>query len=114
MSTRWRAEPVTTGYNVSDLGALRDAARTFDAPATRLAGEVEVLTDLGTDSVAGGLSTGDHDLDRLIEGKVDEIIKALAGEGERLQQISKNLTTNVQNYESTDGQAARDIDAIHW
>jgi hypothetical protein len=105
---------MTTGYNVSDLGMLRDAARAFDARAKRLAGEVEVLTNRGFDPVAGGLSTGDHDLDRLIEGKVDEIIKALAGEGERLEQISENLTTNVQNYRSTDGQAARDIDAIHW
>lgn len=101
-------------YRVSDLGALADAGQTFDKLAGRLASEVEVVTGLGFDSVAGGLSTGDHDLDRLIEGKVDEIIEALAGEGEHLQQTSVDLTTVVRNYKSADSKAAGAIDAIHW
>jgi hypothetical protein len=104
---------VTTRYNVSDPRALSDAAKAFTAQAQQLAGEAEALTNVGADSVAKDLSTGDHDLDGMIGDKVDEIIEALAGEGERLQRISQNLRTTVLNYRATDSQVAGSMDAVY-
>jgi ABC-type transporter Mla subunit MlaD len=94
--------------------ALHSAATTFETQAEHLAGEIEVLSGLGIHSGGEGLDTGDGDLNSLIGGKLDEIIEALAGEGEHLQQTSKNLNIVLRNYQNTDGHVADKINAIHW
>jgi len=104
-------ESTASNFEV-DLQALAYAARTFEAQAERLAGEIEVLSGLGAHSGGEGLHTGSGDLDVLIGGKVEEIIEALAGAGARLQVTSDNLELIKQRYGGTDAQVAQGMDGI--
>lgn len=102
---------MSSEFNV-DLGALADAARAFEAQAERLAVDIELLSGLGVHSAMEGLHTGADDLDATIGAQLDEIVEALAGSGERLQQTASTLNANARNYEAADMQVADRIDAI--
>src|SRR5947209_4545435 len=102
---------MTSAFKV-DPQALENAALAFETQAKRLAVEIEVLSGLGIQPGGAVLQAGAGDLDARIGGKLDEIIEALAGAGERLQQTSTNLTVNAQNYLGTDGHVAGAMDAI--
>jgi hypothetical protein len=101
---------VTADFRISDVQALVNAAATFEAQAEQLAVEIEVWSQFSIHSV----QTGADDLDSLIGSKLDEIVEAMAGEGQRLRQTSRNLAIVAQRYRSMDSAAARSIDAIHW
>jgi|ERR1041385_880386 hypothetical protein len=104
---------MTSEFKV-DPQALVSAAQALEEASARLAAEVEVLSGLSTQPGGQVLRAGADDLDASIGRGLGEIIEAMAGAGERLQQASWNLTTNVRNYQAMDGHAAEGMNAINW
>lgn len=98
-------------YNVHP-SALGTAAQALDAQAKRLALEIELLSGLVIQPGGTFVHTGADDLDAMIGRRLDQLIEALAGEGERLQLRSTGLTATARNYAGQDGEVAEGIDVI--